>query len=72
MTNSNLQSEARAKAACTSEILILPNGEVLAHRLTPVMARLLGKLNTRDGQFQCRGEKTGRRRNPISKQTQVT
>ena len=30
---------------CTSELLILPDGQVLVHNLTPVFAQLLLELN---------------------------
>ena len=31
-----------------SEILILPDGKILAHNITPVMARVLADLNPAD------------------------
>ena len=31
-----------------SEFLILPGGKILAHNITPVMARVLAVLNPRD------------------------
>ena len=38
-----------------SEILILPDGRILAHNLTPVMARVLAGLNPRDAAMRRRG-----------------
>jgi hypothetical protein len=37
-----------------SEILILPDGRILAHNLTPVMARVLAGLNPRDAAMRRR------------------
>ena len=32
----------------TSEVLILPDGRILAHNISPVMARVLAKLDPAD------------------------
>jgi len=37
-----------------SEFLILPGGHILAHNLTPVMARVLAELNPYDGTMSRR------------------
>lgn len=46
----------------TSEILILPDGRILAQNITPVMARLLSELNPED-QLMRQRAKIGSRRN---------
>jgi hypothetical protein len=38
----------------TSEMLILPDGKVLVHNLTPVMATLLSELNPAEAQIRDR------------------
>jgi len=38
----------------TSEILIMPDGRVLAHNLTPVFTAMLSELNPDDSQFSPR------------------
>ena len=35
-------------ADATTELLLLPNGEILVHNLTPTMATLLAQLNPAD------------------------
>jgi len=45
---------AKARAAATSEILILPDGRILAHNLTPAFAALLSDLNPDDRQIARR------------------
>ena len=37
-----------------SELLILPDGQILVHNLTPAFARLLKELNPDDGQISSR------------------
>lgn len=39
-----------------SELLILPDGRVLVHNLTPVMAKLLGELNPAEEEIRLRIE----------------
>jgi hypothetical protein len=46
----------------SSEILILPDGKILAHNITPEMARVLAELNPEDKPMRQRA-KTGNRRN---------
>jgi hypothetical protein len=41
-------------AALTSEVLILPDGRVLAHNLTPVFADLLHELNPEEPRLVTR------------------
>ena len=41
-----------AEAVC--EVLLLPDGRVLAHNLTPTFTALLAELNTADPQFAPR------------------
>ncbi len=43
-----------AALALTSEVLILPDGRVLAHDLTPVFAGMLRGLNPDDSHFAAR------------------
>jgi hypothetical protein len=45
-----------------SEILVLHDGKILAHNITPAMARLLSELNPRDRAMRRRANS-----NPISK-----
>jgi len=40
-----------------SEFLILPDGKILAHNITPVMARVLAELNPRDRAMRRRAQK---------------
>ena len=37
-----------------SELLILPGGKILAHNLTPVMAKVLSELNPEDAAMRRR------------------
>ncbi len=39
---------SKAKAGLTTEMLLLPDGEILVHNLTPTMAALLAELNPAD------------------------
>lgn len=41
-----------------SELLILPDGRVLVHNLTPAFADLLHELNPDDGQIRPRAQQT--------------
>jgi hypothetical protein len=43
-----------AEPPLTTELLILPDGGVLAHNLTPLFADLLKEFNPRDAQFARR------------------
>ena len=38
----------KSTAAATTELLLLPNGQVLVHNLTPTLAALLAELNPAD------------------------
>lgn len=50
-------------AGLTAEVLILPDGQVLAHNLTPAFAAVLHELNPRDPQMSPRlGAATAARR----------
>lgn len=42
------------KRACQTELLVLPDGRVLAQNITPAMALVLGNLNPTDPQFAPR------------------
>lgn len=44
-TDSNMPTTRRAS---TAELLIQPDGRILAHNLTPALAELLSALNPRD------------------------
>ena len=46
------------EVALTSEILIMPDGRVLAHNLTPVFTAILSELNPDDSQFSPRRKQT--------------
>jgi len=56
------QTVARPQADTHSEFLILPDGKILAHNITPETARLLSELNPRDRAMRRRANS-----NPISK-----
>jgi hypothetical protein len=43
-------------AESTSELLILPDGRILVHNLTPTFAALLRALNPDDGQIRPRAD----------------
>jgi hypothetical protein len=45
---SNVKSKQFKTEASYSEFLILPGGKILAHNLTPDMARILSELNPAD------------------------
>jgi hypothetical protein len=51
-----MKSEALAerKAAAVSEILILPDGKILAHNLSPAMAGILAELDPADETMRLR------------------
>jgi hypothetical protein len=46
----------RAQRELTTELLVLPDGGVLVHNLTPTFARLLSALNPGDAPLQRRAE----------------
>lgn len=57
--NTNVQNAARPEAPpLVSELLILPDGRILVHNLTPAFARVLQELNPADTQIQPRAEST--------------
>ena len=43
-----MKSKPRKAESDYSEILIMPDGKILAHSITPVMARVLAELNPKD------------------------
>jgi hypothetical protein len=43
-----MKSKRRKADLGSSELLILPDGRILAHNITPVMARVLTELNPTD------------------------
>lgn len=47
----------RAPSPVASEVLILPDGRVLGHQLTPEVTALLATLNPDDPQFRPRAAK---------------
>jgi hypothetical protein len=49
-----LRERGRATKGAVSEILILPGGRVLAHNITPEMARALATLNPADESIRPR------------------
>jgi hypothetical protein len=56
----------RSKTAATSEILVLPDGRILAHNLTPTFAALLSELNPDDRQIATRAGLPAQNPNPDS------
>ena len=44
----NPNTEQDSAPLLTTELLILPNGRILAHNITPVMAQVLAELNPAD------------------------
>lgn len=56
----------RSKTVATSEILILSDGRILAHNLTPTFAALLGELNPDDRQLATRAGLSAPNPNPDS------
>jgi hypothetical protein len=64
------QREHKSKAAgpsLTTDLLILPDGRVLAHNLTPLFADLLKELNPQDGQIAPRVPPGARGKHPVSR-----
>jgi hypothetical protein len=43
-----MKSKRRQVDLGSSELLILPDGRILAHNITPVLARVLAELNPTD------------------------
>jgi hypothetical protein len=60
------RGKGRTRRPLTTDILILSDGTVLAHNLTPVMATVLRKLNPKDKTIKARARSrkptSGRRR----------
>ena len=54
MTDTELKKHPDRAPALVSEILILPDGRVLGHSLTPVFTQLLIELNPDDPQIHPR------------------
>lgn len=54
MADENHTVAERPGVALLSEILILPDGRVLGHSLTPVFTRMLSELNPDDPQLTPR------------------
>ena len=52
-----MKSKPRKTEADLSEILILPDGNILAHNLTPAMARVLAVLNPADAAMSQRAKR---------------
>ncbi|MBI3848886.1 MAG: hypothetical protein HY298_01145 [Verrucomicrobia bacterium] len=46
--NSKKVMSAKQQVELTTELLIMPDGKVLAHNLTPAMAAVLSELNPTD------------------------
>jgi hypothetical protein len=59
IANTALTLDARA----TSEVLILPDGRILAHNISPVIARVLAELDPADEQMKQRA--TQKKQNEI-------
>ena len=56
---------APAFEASSSELLLLPDGRVLVHNLTPQMARVLHQLNPNDDTIKPRTAPEPRRRGAL-------
>ncbi len=57
--NTTVQNATSQEAPpLVSELLILPDGRILVHNLTPAFARVLQELNPADTQIQPRAEST--------------
>ena len=57
----NWRLEERKEPGESTELLILPDGKVLVHNLTPAFAGLLGQLNPDDPRFGLRTRAGARR-----------
>jgi len=57
---------AQSETAAASEILILPDGRILAHNLTPAFAAMLSELNPDDRQIATRAGLPAPNPNPDS------
>ena len=55
-----MKPNPEAKQRLTTELLILPDGRVLVHNLTPAFARLLHELNPNDAQIHPRAARKSR------------
>lgn len=53
MASSDMKQKSRKAETDSSEILILPDGKILAHNLTPEVAQVLAELNPADAAM-CR------------------
>ena len=51
-----MKSKLRQFETDSSEILILPDGKILAHNITPIMAKVLSELDPDDDAMQRRAE----------------
>ena len=52
-----MKSKPRKTEADLSEVLILPDGKILAHNITPAMARVLTELNPKDEAMSHRAQR---------------
>jgi hypothetical protein len=43
-----MKNKVRKAETDSSELLILPDGKILAHNITPMMAKILSELNPED------------------------
>jgi len=57
-----IESQAQAPETLSSELLILPDGRILVHNLTPTMASVLRELNPDDDTIKTRAAPESRRR----------
>lgn len=62
--NRNNQPELPPALADTTELLILADGRILVHNLTPQFAQLLSSLNTNDKCMSLRAA-TGQKRSDL-------
>jgi len=53
-----MNAKRTRSSAATSELLVLPDGRVLAHNLTPALAALLAEFDPGDDSMQARARKT--------------
>ncbi len=49
-----MNTDKKTPLAATTDLLLLPDGRILVHNLTPTMAEVLKQLNPLDEQIQPR------------------
>lgn len=62
-----MEPNPELKPRLTTELLLLPDGRVLVHNLTPAFADMLQELNPNDGQLQPRTARKSRITHHVSR-----